>query len=75
MANRLLADHSDERQRERISPPQEVDDTRFGSIAERETGKRACSKRSNGIVVGDRFWPNQNREAFLIAHDLLTIEG
>ena len=76
MAKRLLADHSDERQGERMSLPQGVDDTRFGSVAERETGKRTCSKRPNGIVVGDRFWPNQNRDAFLVAHDwLMLIEG
>ena len=67
MANDLLADECDERRDERIGPAQLVDDARFSSVAARQAGKRASGKRPNGVVVGDRFLEDQNRQALPVA--------
>jgi hypothetical protein len=60
VANNLLADYSDERQEQRIGLAQDVEDEGFRSVAEREASKRTGSERSNGIMIGDRFWSDQN---------------
>ena len=37
------------------------------NLAERQAGKRASGKRPNGVVVGDRFLADQNRQALPVA--------
>jgi hypothetical protein len=64
VADKLLADHGHERRGERIGPAQRLDDLRFGSVAERKAGKRACGERANAVVVGSRLRANQNGQAF-----------
>src|SRR2546428_13736809 len=63
VANNLLVDHGDERQGERLGLAQRVDDSRFGSVAERKTGKRPRGQRANGGEVGGGFWADENSYA------------
>jgi len=72
VANNLLADHGDERQGERFGLAQRVDDSRFGSVAERKTGKRPRGQRANGGEVGGRFWANENSYARPVAQGPLN---
>ena len=53
MANNLLTKHGDERQGERISVAQRIDDERLGPIAEREPGEGAGSKGADHIAVSE----------------------